>query len=88
MLARAQKDEAMQRWFGKLAEQVDALDIADETVAGRKIQGLLRALEDVEQFENIDTSMFVKEYLGNTRAQLRNMIRIVNVNEEVGAGLW
>lgn len=82
-LTRVEKDEQLQSWFATLAEEVEALDYGDATTAGRKILQLIKALEEVEQFETIDTSTFIKEFLGQARSHMLNMVRTVNVKDEV-----
>mmetsp|Transcript_19340 Transcript_19340/g.68391 ORF Transcript_19340/g.68391 Transcript_19340/m.68391 type:complete len:1156 (-) Transcript_19340:124-3591(-) len=82
-LTRVEKDEQLQGWFATLAEEVEALDYHDATTAGRKILQLIKALEEVEQFETIDTSTFIKEFLTQARSEMLNMVRTVNVKDEV-----
>jgi WASH complex subunit strumpellin len=65
-------------------------------LAGRKIAQLIQALEQVEEFHQvhllqslfpipiqIEASLQVKQFLIDTRAFLNQMLRIVNVKEEV-----
>jgi WASH complex subunit strumpellin len=40
------------------------------------------ALEEVEQFDQIDTDVQLKQFLGDTRELLRQMIRVVNVQRQ------
>ena len=40
------------------------------------------ALEEVEQFDQIDTDVQLKQFLGDTRELLRQMIRVVNVRRQ------
>ena len=47
------------------------------TVMGRKILKTISALEEVEQFEQIDTDIQIKAFLSDTRELLNQMIRIV-----------
>mmetsp|Transcript_82253 Transcript_82253/g.199407 ORF Transcript_82253/g.199407 Transcript_82253/m.199407 type:complete len:1160 (-) Transcript_82253:74-3553(-) len=82
-LTRVEKDEQLQGWFRQLAGEVEALDYTDATTAGRKILQLIKALEEVEQFETIDTSTFIKEFLSQARDHMLNMVRTVNVKDEV-----
>jgi len=52
------------------------------TVLGRKIQKTIAALEEVEQFDQIDTDVQIKQFLEDTRELLRQMIRVVNVGRQ------
>lgn len=41
-LSRVEKNERLQNWFTSISGQIDALDFNDRTVAGRRIQQLMR----------------------------------------------
>lgn len=84
-LTRVKRDDNMVSWFASLAEKVRSLNLEEDhaTATGRKIQGLISALEDVEQFEAVDTNIQIKSYLSEVRDIFRQMIRTVNVKGEV-----
>jgi WASH complex subunit strumpellin len=84
-LTRVKRDDQMIRWFVGLAEQVKNLSLEEEhaTATGRKIQGIIAALEDVEQFETVDTNLQIKSYLNEIRDIFRQMIRTVNIKNEM-----
>jgi WASH complex subunit strumpellin len=77
------KDEQLQSWFLDISSKIDDIDYHDSTLAGRKIQQLINALEEVEEFHQIESSLQVKQFLGDTRDLLKKMIRYVNIKEEV-----
>eukprot|EP01103_Thecamoeba_quadrilineata_P007563 TRINITY_DN17421_c0_g1_i1.p1 TRINITY_DN17421_c0_g1~~TRINITY_DN17421_c0_g1_i1.p1 ORF type:complete len:1167 (+),score=245.82 TRINITY_DN17421_c0_g1_i1:17-3517(+) len=81
VLVKVKKNENLKRWFYDIAEKVN-LSYSDATSAGRKIQLIIQALEEVEQYDQIDTNLQVKQYIKETSALLRQMIRIVNIKEE------
>ncbi|KAM9958880.1 hypothetical protein ACTFIW_012470 [Dictyostelium discoideum] len=82
-LTRVKKNENLQKWFGEISQKISQLDSTDSTSTGRKIQQLSLALEEVEQFQQIDSSIQVKQFLIETRQFLTKMIKIVNIKEEV-----
>ena len=84
-LTRVKRDDNLVRWFAGLAAQVNALNLEEDhaTATGRKIQGLIAALEDVEQFEAVDTNVQIKAFLNEARDIFRMMIRTVNIKNEV-----
>jgi len=82
-LTRVKKNENLQKWFSEISEKINSLDSQDSTSTGRKIQQLSLALEEVEQFQQIDSSIQVKQFLAETRSFLTKMIKIVNIQEEV-----
>jgi WASH complex subunit strumpellin len=88
-LTRVKKDERMMSWFASIAAEIDSLNESTEggagqhsTVLGRKIQKAISALEEVEQFEQIDTDVQIKQFLFDTRELLKQMIRIVNIRRQ------
>ena len=85
-LTRVKKNEKLQSWFKKLSEEIQNLEYTNSTFAGRKIQALMNALEEVEEFHQM-TSLQVKSFLDDTREFLQKMIRTVNVREKTVADL-
>lgn len=82
VLTRVTKNENLQKWFFDIAEKINSLDYNDSTLAGRKIQQLIQALAEVEQYHEIETNLQVKQFLIDTRQYLNQMIRVVNVKED------
>ncbi len=84
-LSRVKRDEKMMKWFSGLSQTVTDLTFDGEhaTATGRKIQGLITALEDVEQFEAIDTNVQIKSFLQEARDIFKQMIRTVNIKSEI-----
>lgn len=80
-LTKVTRDESLQAWFGSIGTKIQGLDYHDATLAGRKIQHLITALLEVEQFQQIESSLQVKQFLEESRKLLQNMIRIVNVKD-------
>jgi len=81
VLTRGTKDARLQAWFSNLAGEVEKLSHEDATVAGRKMQQLSAALQDVEEFHQVETNSHVKHFLQDARALLKQMVRTVNVKE-------
>ena len=81
-LTRVKRNESLLKWFLSISEKVSMLDFHDSTLAGRKIQQLMQALEEVEQFHQIETDLQVRQFLSDTRTYLAQMIRIVNIKLE------
>ena len=83
-LARVQANKTLEKYFHDLAREIDALDVKDSAVAsGRKMQQMRVALEEVEQFHGLDTSLQVRAFLEDVRGYLGQMLRIVNVGTGV-----
>jgi len=82
-LTRVKKDTELEKWFNKLAKSILALKYSssNHSKTGRKIQLMLEALVSVEQFEEIDTSLQIKEFLQHSRDFLMNMVRMGQITE-------
>mmetsp|Transcript_638 Transcript_638/g.1187 ORF Transcript_638/g.1187 Transcript_638/m.1187 type:complete len:1205 (+) Transcript_638:40-3654(+) len=83
-LGRGQKsDEQLEQYFAKMKTRVDDLDFTkDPTLVGRKIQGLIQALQEVEAYHQVASSKKMCYFLDDVRTTLRNMIRTVNVRAD------
>jgi WASH complex subunit strumpellin len=85
-LTHIKKNEKLQKWFSEaIASTIDSLDWKEQTVAGRKMQQLVQALEEVEQYHQIETNLPVRQFLIDTRKYLKKMLRIVNIGDDVMA---
>jgi hypothetical protein len=84
-LSKVKADSNLQQWFSRMADHIEELDYEHSTQSktGRKIQKLLEALREVEQFEKIDTSLQVKEFLTKAREFLTSMVKAVGVKPSV-----
>jgi len=78
---KVKKDDDLQKWFLQLAEQLNGLVwVADNAAStGRKIQGIIHALDDVGQFEAVDTNIQIKSYISEANTLLWRMVQTANV---------
>ncbi|KAL0245346.1 hypothetical protein GEMRC1_009425 [Eukaryota sp. GEM-RC1] len=81
-LSRKSKDQNLQNWFTKLSTEIKGLSLNDSVVSGRQIASLMNALEEVEQFHQIESSLHVKQFLSDTRDSLAKMLRVVNLSSK------
>lgn len=86
-LARVKKNENLQAWCNNLAVEIGSLDFNHPVGAGRKISQLSTALDDVQEFHQVEASLQVKQFLLDTKGYLQEMIRTVNVSEKTLADL-
>ena len=82
-LTRVEKNENLQAYFRNLATQISTLDFTDSTSAGRKIVQLISALEEVQEFHQLENSLQIRQFLQETRLSLHQMLRTINIKEEV-----
>ncbi len=62
--------------------QIASLNHEEWTAAGRKILQLSQALEEVQEFHQLESNLYVKQFLNDTRQQLEQMLRIINVKQD------
>ena len=86
-LTRVEKNEGLMQWFAQLAKEVGALEAADPVLSGRKMRQLVKALDDVVTFDDIDTSANIKEFLALAKANILEMVRTCNITERTLADL-
>lgn len=89
-LTRVKRDESLMQYFAQLAAQVNNLQLpsgerekSSATSTGRTIKSLITALDDVAQFETLDTSVQIQAFLQEIRDIFGTMLRTVNVSAEV-----
>eukprot|EP00656_Telonema_subtile_P001385 TRINITY_DN10622_c0_g4_i2.p1 TRINITY_DN10622_c0_g4~~TRINITY_DN10622_c0_g4_i2.p1 ORF type:complete len:1069 (-),score=421.60 TRINITY_DN10622_c0_g4_i2:243-3449(-) len=81
-LARQAKDEALQNWFTDMQQKMQELDCLDALKAGRQIQQISVALEEIELYRQVGGNMQVKQFLAESRTYLRHMVRTANISED------
>lgn len=84
-LSRVEKNEELQKWFLGLKKQIDGLEYGDSksSKTGRTISKVIEALEDVEQFEQVNTGLQIKQYLATARDFLSKMVQAVNIKDDI-----
>jgi WASH complex subunit strumpellin len=81
-LTRVEKNDHLMEWFKEMSKQIDQLSYDDSTVAGRKISNLVQAVDEVQEFHQLETIMQVKQFLEDTKRYLMQMFRTINIKEE------
>ncbi|XP_033124935.1 WASH complex subunit 5-like [Anneissia japonica] len=82
-LTRIARNDNLKMWFSEMAKQIASLDYDDSTSAGRKIVQLIQALEEVQEFHQLEANLQVRQFLAETRKYLHQMIRTINIKEDV-----
>lgn len=80
-LTRIEKNTNLQKWFVEISKEVNSLDQTSSN-SGRKIVQLIQALEEVQEFHQLDKNMQVIQFLTETRRFLHRMIKNMNVKED------
>eukprot|EP01147_Barroeca_monosierra_P001097 gene1097-4325_t len=81
-LSRIEKNEDLQGYFANTSNRIASFDYSNSTSAGRKISQLIRALDEVQDFHQLQNSLQVKQFLQETQIGLRQMLRTINIKEE------
>lgn len=71
-------NECLKTWFNEISAHVKSLEQED----GRKIGQLVQALEEVQEFHQLENNLQVSQYLTDTREILLNMIRTGSISED------
>ncbi|XP_067646420.1 WASH complex subunit homolog 5 [Eurosta solidaginis] len=82
-LSKIENNPQLKQWFSEISNQAEKLNGDNANVAGRTLIQLIQALEEVEEFHNLQANMQVKQYLLETREFLHRMIQIINVKEDI-----
>lgn len=81
ILSKKIKDGNLQQWFGQMSIRVGSLDYKTTRSISRKVQHMISALKEVEQFHQIEASLQTKQYLSETRMSLQEMLQTLSVQE-------
>ncbi|XP_011303395.1 WASH complex subunit strumpellin [Fopius arisanus] len=71
-------NECLELWFKEISGHVSSLEQEDL----RKIAQLLQALEEVQEFHQLENNLQVSQYLTSTREILHSMIRTGSITED------
>lgn len=73
--------ENLQTWFRSTAKRIESIDFEDWTSAGRQTNQIMTALDEVQQFHELDANMQVKQFLTDNKRLLSTMILLNNVQD-------
>ncbi|XP_063976642.1 WASH complex subunit 5 [Diachasmimorpha longicaudata] len=71
-------NDCLEKWFREISGHVNSLEQEDL----RKIAQLLQALEEVQEFHQLENNLQVSQYLTSTREFLHSMIRTGSITED------
>lgn len=75
-------NEQLHQWLRDISREIVQLAYETPAISERKIILLIKALDEVQTFHNLDANMQVKQHLNESRQYLRQMIETVNIKEE------
>lgn len=83
LLTKIEKIDKLKTWFLEINEEIKSLDSNNLNVAGRKIVLIIQALENVQEFHNLQANMQVKQYLTESCQFLHQMMNTNNIKEDM-----
>ena len=78
-LTRVEKNDTLRSYFASISKQVEMLDYVDSTSAGRKIKQLTQALEEVQEFHQLDNSLQIRQFIAETQKSLKQVCSIFDL---------
>ncbi|XP_065361019.1 WASH complex subunit homolog 5 [Calliphora vicina] len=82
-LSKIESNPQLKLWFAEISQEITKLNCENVNLSGRTLIQLIQALEEVQEFHNLQSNMQVKQYLMETREYLTRMIQIINVKENI-----
>ncbi|XP_061936928.1 WASH complex subunit 5 isoform X2 [Apis cerana] len=73
-----ERNQNLHAWFLEISKHIDSLQQED----ARKIVQLVQALEEVQEFHQLENNLHISQYLADTREILHNMLRTGNITED------
>ncbi|XP_026671210.1 WASH complex subunit 5 isoform X2 [Ceratina calcarata] len=73
-----ERNQNLHSWFIEISKHIDSLQQED----ARKIVQLLQALEEVQEFHQLENNLHISQYLADTREILHNMLRTGSITED------
>ncbi|CAG2161735.1 unnamed protein product [Oppiella nova] len=82
-LTRVEKNANLEQWLTEMSKQIDALTFDETTVTNRKTIQLIQALEEVQEFHQLESNLQVRQFLNDSQKLLHCMIKTLNIKEDV-----
>ncbi|XP_011504242.1 PREDICTED: WASH complex subunit strumpellin [Ceratosolen solmsi marchali] len=73
-----EENETLEAWFKEISKHIESL-IEDD---GKKIMQLLQALEEVQEFHQLESNLQISQHLKETRQILHDMLRSSSMTED------
>ena len=73
----------LESWFQEISEKIESISYSDSVVAGRQMQKVMKALNKVQEFHQIDSNIHVMHFITETTQLLRQMLRYINIERRV-----
>ena len=61
--------DQLKAWFDNMSKEISQLDYGDSTSAGRKMVQLIQALEEVQEFHQLENNLQVRIFLRHLESE-------------------
>lgn len=75
-LSKIESNPQLKQWFADISKEIENLNSENVNVSGRTLIQLIQALEEVQEFHNLQSNMQVKQYLLETKEYLTRMVQV------------
>lgn len=75
-------NQQLHQWLTEISREISQLSYDTPSISERKVIQLIKALDEVQTFHNLDANMQVKQHLTESRQYLHQMIETRNIKEE------
>ena len=82
-LTRIEKNVNLEQWLTEMSKQIEALVFDETNATNKKTIQLIQALEEVQEFHQLESNLQVKQFLSETQKLLHCMIKTQSIKEEV-----
>lgn len=85
LLDTSVQDDELQRWFREVAARISNLHMKqhDANATRRKLQRLIAALENIQEFDQVNQQLQVLQYVREICGDLHQMLRYMNAERRV-----
>lgn len=82
-LTRVEKNSNLEQWLTEMSKQIAGLAFEETNATNKKTIQLIQALEEVQEFHQLESNLQVRQFLSETQKLLHQMIKTQNIKEEV-----
>ena len=88
-LNRLEPNEELKKWFQDFAQQINEIQFLENfnqnqiNALSRRVIQLINALEEVQEFQQLESNMQVKQFMSETDNYLHLMVKTISIREEV-----
>lgn len=81
-VTKVTENEQLKLWFENIGNQISSLTETPTTKSMKKITQIIQALDEVEEFHGIKTTITVVQLLSDSKIALRNALRTASLKDE------